>query len=416
MGDHHSGRHEGASSIRAEERGGEAVVVKRAHTAAERRRLSTEAAILGQLRHPGVVELASSHRDAADELATIYAGSITLADYSPPSVGAVAAVMAAVAALLADIHSAGIQHGAVSGDHVIVGAGRRPILCSFSRATRVTPEGRRRDAEALVAVMDELLVRCPAPVGRADRRDSRALQEAVAEWSASDGASAELAAALAALPCAHSRAEAQASEPPASEDTRTWRDRVPPEGEDIHTPGLLTRWWPALAAATAAALVTMWSLSRSAPPPPPTAIFTSEPTAEAPSEPVFTEASACTETCLSCTPGEAIAVGGCGTEFAVIGNLVRVDGTWFEAGAPGDVVRVGDWNCDGMPTPAVLRPTTGDVFVFDSWAGEEGGDLELAPAASARGAVGLAAERTGDCDTLVGLDADGAVVERVSAS
>ncbi len=37
-------------------------------------------------------------------------------------------------------------------------------------------------------------------------------------------------------------------------------------------------------------------------------------------------------------------------------------------GRGGDVIVIGDWDCDRQPTPAVLRPTSGIVAVFDTWA------------------------------------------------
>jgi hypothetical protein len=37
----------------------------------------------------------------------------------------------------------------------------------------------------------------------------------------------------------------------------------------------------------------------------------------------------------------------------------------FSIGQSGDVVLTGDWYCRGSPVPALLRPTTGEVFVFD---------------------------------------------------
>lgn len=61
-----------------------------------------------------------------------------------------------------------------------------------------------------------------------------------------------------------------------------------------------------------------------------------------------------------------------GLPVELSGNLIRVDGRWFEAGQAGDHVTVGDWNCDGTATPAVVRPSTGEVFVFDRWVSEDG--------------------------------------------
>jgi len=40
----------------------------------------------------------------------------------------------------------------------------------------------------------------------------------------------------------------------------------------------------------------------------------------------------------------------------------------YELGEPGDVPVLGDWDCDGRPTPGLYRPPTGEVFLFDDWA------------------------------------------------
>lgn len=50
-------------------------------------------------------------------------------------------------------------------------------------------------------------------------------------------------------------------------------------------------------------------------------------------------------------------------------HVTNDDGRW-EVGVEGDVVVVGDWDCDRLVTPAVLRPSTGEVAVFDRWADE----------------------------------------------
>ncbi len=43
------------------------------------------------------------------------------------------------------------------------------------------------------------------------------------------------------------------------------------------------------------------------------------------------------------------------------------EGRRYAVGETGDVVVLGDWTCDGVPTPAVLRPETGEVAVFVGW-------------------------------------------------
>ena len=40
----------------------------------------------------------------------------------------------------------------------------------------------------------------------------------------------------------------------------------------------------------------------------------------------------------------------------------------YDVGEAGDLVAVADWDCDGQATPAVVRPSTGEVFVFPRWA------------------------------------------------
>lgn len=56
--------------------------------------------------------------------------------------------------------------------------------------------------------------------------------------------------------------------------------------------------------------------------------------------------------------------------IAVEGTIVSIGERRWAVGEVGDVVIVGDWDCDGAPTPAVLRPADGGLYVFDRWAGE----------------------------------------------
>ena len=63
---------------------------------------------------------------------------------------------------------------------------------------------------------------------------------------------------------------------------------------------------------------------------------------------------------------------------AVVGT-VRV-----ELGQPGDEVAVADSDCDGVATPTVLRPDTGEVFVFAEWNLDE--PTEVGPATVVPGA------------------------------
>ena len=78
-------------------------------------------------------------------------------------------------------------------------------------------------------------------------------------------------------------------------------------------------------------------------------------------------------------------------------TTVEHDGRHYAVGEPGDLVAVGDWRCNGRSTPAVYRPGTGSLFVFDTWPGA-GGRHEVEP---------LMALPGGDALTAGPLDPDG---------
>ncbi len=77
--------------------------------------------------------------------------------------------------------------------------------------------------------------------------------------------------------------------------------------------------------------------------------------------------------CAVVEPGD-----GC-QPIEIDGTSVRVGSVRFEVGQPGDQIIAVDWDCEGGPSPAVLRPSTGEVFLFPLWAG--GQPLEVAAAA-----------------------------------
>jgi hypothetical protein len=48
-------------------------------------------------------------------------------------------------------------------------------------------------------------------------------------------------------------------------------------------------------------------------------------------------------------------------------GMVTVNGERYAVGQPGDETAVGDWACNDLPTLVLLRPGTGELFVFDDW-------------------------------------------------
>jgi hypothetical protein len=89
------------------------------------------------------------------------------------------------------------------------------------------------------------------------------------------------------------------------------------------------------------------------------------------------------------------------------GDIVVIGDERFAVGVAGDRVVVGDWDCDGVITPAVLRPSTGAVFVFDGLA-TEGADVSVAARRTVVGAIDVRTQEGADwCSTLVVVRNDG---------
>lgn len=59
---------------------------------------------------------------------------------------------------------------------------------------------------------------------------------------------------------------------------------------------------------------------------------------------------------------------GCAEAIGVTGSSIQAGAVRYRLGNDGDDVAVGDWDCDGSATPALVRPSTGEVFVFSRWA------------------------------------------------
>ncbi len=102
------------------------------------------------------------------------------------------------------------------------------------------------------------------------------------------------------------------------------------------------------------------------------------------------------------SPGPAADIDGrgCPQPITVEGRVVSVGDTRFEVGMPGDHVVVGDWRCNNQATPALLRPTTGEIFVFPKWT-VAGADVTVPASTVVAGADGLRGERRGTCDALL---------------
>lgn len=301
---------------------GRVVAVKEAadHPDAEAR-LRTEAELLSRLDHPGVIELVALEEGPPVRLLTSFVGPDSWARLPPTAPTDIVQRLAMVASIIADLHDTDIAHGSICPEHVLTGGDGRPVLCGFADASTGSEEALLDDGIDLAALIRAVSAHLPQP--------QREELESVAS-RLEDGAS-----------------------------TRSATHQLDTLSMPVPAPDVRTRWShlgrpiPALALASivvVGAVLAFTSSSEASDPvpdqpsttlsPPDTAPPDTAPPATVPQRPA------------GVSPGAPV--------------LVH-EGRRYGVGAPGDTALSGDWNCDGTPTPAILRPATGEVAVFDSW-------------------------------------------------
>ncbi|MGH9137596.1 MAG: hypothetical protein ACRD0G_11195, partial [Acidimicrobiales bacterium] len=70
---------------------------------------------------------------------------------------------------------------------------------------------------------------------------------------------------------------------------------------------------------------------------------------------------------------------GCPTPAVWADGVLTIDGQRYGIGRPGDEIRLGDWDCDGIDTPRLFRPATGGDLVFNQWPTSELRVISAAP-------------------------------------
>jgi eukaryotic-like serine/threonine-protein kinase len=380
-----------------------AVAVKRG----DLRRLEEEAAVLGGLDHPGVVRVVGlDEREGDTVLLTEYVGPRSLATVGVLPAERAAALVADLAHTVADLHALGVVHGAIRPDHVLV-EGDRTVLCGFggpssgasppddvagigavlrgclAPSTPAEPIPERRALRhhwqgfrhgALLTLADQATADEP---GR--RPSARALADAVAGMNGSPRPRRDVTG----------RARALAGELADLVVVRVGHVRLPRRAALAG----------ALAAVGTVALVTgAWSaVHRPAAEP----RQQEGPPAPAPTTPPCAEPDAGRH--LADTDGD-----GCPEVVRVGPGWIEVGGDRYQVGRPGDAVTVGDWDCDGTATVALLQADGRRVWTFATW----DRNAEVAADAVGRfpGATGLRRERGPSCDQLLVQRRDGSTV------
>jgi hypothetical protein len=364
------------------------VVARQCATEVPRRHeLRATAALLGQLRNPGLVEVLELRDPASGptELLTRWVGATTLADHAPQRPTEVAGLLAAVASTVAELHRGGIAHRQLRADHVLVD-GARPVLCGLSHLGAGTAADLATDVADLGQLLTSLLPRRRRRVEPAAQLRLRRLAQLATTTPAMLGA-AQLATELSQVRGARLPTTGAPDPEPAGRPGRS-----APAARRTHR------------AAAAAALVLGVLLTnagwahlrpargRLAAPDPTVAAASPAPTRCAPSR-------------RRPSAGTALQIDldgdGCPETVAIDGPRLTVDGTSYTLGRHGDVIALGTWDAAGVPTPALLRPASGAVFVFHTWPGP-GHDVTAHPRTAVPGAVALSVRhRAGRPDQLL---------------
>ena len=383
-----------------------------------RERLRHEAAILRKAQHPGVVAL-SAFTDDSDRthLALVLIDGSTLADEPPVDAVVALRVFAALARTVADLHSLGVAHERLSADHVLLTLDQRPVLCGFAEATDDAGEGGRgRDCASLIDLGELIAVSVKAshrtssvgrwpPLGSRPERALRSLAIDLRHRQAqlSDGEIAQRASRVASR---HRRPGRPAAEhtihelPAAEMAARVGRPGpLPIRARKPDVPQATTmasrpRSPRGAAIGIGASLIfaVIVGLAR----------HTGEPSSPLQAGPTTSAAPSTVLTTTSTTPSGPT---------PLVPARVKTGGSQYEVGQTGDQVAVADWACTGEPTTALLRPSTGEVYVFDALPGR-GETVTGRRVATVVDAVTLETDRVNQaCPPLTVRDRTGATHE-----
>lgn len=288
---------------------------KRAENAAEAEHLRQEALVLIAAQHPGVVHLLGSSD-----------GALRLRLVDGILASTTSGIAVALATTLADLHEIGVVHGALRPEHILVDQSGLPVLCSLGYGrTGVDPGG--PEAAADVAALATVLL-----AGTDDPTQQRVLTAATTARSAPNARQLAHRLALAPPPSGRQQARRLASTPGSRRVRRSagngWNRRAVGVAAVVAVAVVVVGW--------VAATILMRRAHPSADDARPT------------------PAATCPAVDRGCLP-------------IPDPGVLQVATGRYRIGGPGDVLVLGRWHCRSA-LPALLEPSTGELWVFDSWA------------------------------------------------
>ena len=370
-----------------------------AHSATDvvnRARLRLAAWMLSTFRHPGVVQLVSvDDGDGSTSLRTRFVGSRTLETTPPLSSAVLAANAAAIAQVTADLHASGITHGAIEPSHVLLAGPGRPVFCGFGRGVLkadcspdVWSEATEVDVRQLCALIETLFAELSplsdvAPrrrIGEFLRRHRIRRQLKSADVTPVDAGN--LASRFANLAPAHSRPVADSP------------SRAHALADRHGTPGTAQRLVGSRSFQIALFLVGATCVGVGAQTVRSGASGRNAMSAARPATSIAQPSRCPADRFVSTTAPNVGSIStididgdGCADEVSISGRQLTVNGSRYTIGKKGDRIYFGDWNGDGISTPALLRPHSGAVFFFNVWPSPRT-PLEASATAHITGATG----------------------------
>lgn len=431
-------------------------VVEKLATGTARTALRREASVLTQLDLRFAVRfLELREYDERTVMVTQDAGARTLATVSKLTDSELVRALGDCVLAVLQLRAAGWVHGALKPEHVIVGARGRTRICSFRNARHSssvdpaeTEQLLRTDALALLDLIDAVVGQDPAGHSWLARRRRARLQQRIAATASVARTALELGGnvervlrtlrsslssaqttgtselhrrrtAKRSVPTSTRQPTSTRSAPARSAPTRTLQTG-PQRGQPVAL-RTLQRFGHGLApgnrstrrvAQVTAVSITLFGLAAAVP-----ALAARGPealgghrsdTSGTAGGSLLPTIPATTESSPPSTTAAARDQAGSPTTAAPV---VSHDGMLYTIGQPGDLTLVDDWGCSGSERLLLLRPSSGDVYVFDDWA-TVGVPSQGRLVASVPGASALESSAGADaCPVPVARTGDGALTE-----
>ena len=291
----------------------------------------------------------------AGELTLRWIGSHTVATLGPVAPARAAGLVIALASTVADLHDVGVVHGRIEPEHVVIGASDRPVLCGFGQPATPGDPAPSDDVAGLGDLLLHLLGDDPDAVPIPSRRLSGGRDGPTV--TAGCCATWPITPPPTTPPPARRRGET--GRRPACRRARRrprWarsgRRRARPTARWTDGGATGSRWRSRSSPCWASR--SPWR--RSAPRP---STGPAAPTTGTTATTTGTTTTGSSTTSTTATTSSTTAPVRADTD-----GTVEVGGVRYAIGRPGDLVLVGDWGCASRPIATVLRPDTGEVFVF----------------------------------------------------